>query len=225
MTRTVRPTTRLDLPSEPGSPLRVLIADDQKDARRNARVMLSLVPGVEVVAMARNGKEAVALADEHHPHIAIMDINMPEMDGISAIAAMRKHHPDLACIVISAEKDNQTLRDAMAAGARAYLIKPFTSSELLDAIRRVGHDVWTGRRRTVEARKLRQERNQYLLQLAREYAKDRRTDDEALGVFEELAGDTACEPRWLSHLAMIYVIRGDWSKLKFLAARLEEGHT
>jgi len=59
------------------SPLCVLIADDHKDARRNTRLMLALVPGVKVVAMARNGREAIELAVEHKPHLAIMDINMP----------------------------------------------------------------------------------------------------------------------------------------------------
>ena len=202
-------------------PLRVIIADDHKDARRNTRLMLALVPGVEVVGMARNGKEAIELADEHKPHIALMDINMPEVDGITAIQSMRKQHPDLMFIVISAERESETLRQAMSAGAREYLVKPYTSQELIDALRRISRDVWARRQRAAEASKLRIERNQYLKQLAREYIKDRRTDNESLAVFEEMASDPKCHTRWLTHLAMIYAIRNEWGKLKFLAARLE----
>ena len=203
------------------SPLRVIIADDHKEARRNTRLMLALVPGVRVVAMARNGREAIELAEEHKPHIAIMDINMPEVDGITAIKSMRKRQPDLMFIVISAERESDTLRQAMSAGAREYLIKPYTSQELIDALRRISRDVWARRQSTAAASKLRIERNQYLKQLAREYIKDRRTDDESLAVFEEMASDPKCQQRWLTHLAMIYVIRSEWGKLKFLAARLE----
>jgi len=209
-------------PSSHDRPLRILIADDAKEARENTRRMLSLVPGVEVVAMARNGREAISLAEQHLPDIALMDINMPEVDGLDAIQAMRKQQPDLACVVISAEKDNQTLRDAMAIGVREYLIKPYTAEELIGVLRRVGRVVWTSRQRNVEASRLRRERDQYLVQLAQQYAQARRTDDEAVQVFEELARAPHCEPRWLHTLAMIYVVRAEWGKLKFLAARLEE---
>jgi len=70
-------------------------------------------------------------------------------------------------IVISAECDSKTLQEAMSVGAREYLIKPYTSQELIGALRRIGRDVWAARQRAAEASKLRIERNQYLKQLAR----------------------------------------------------------
>jgi YesN/AraC family two-component response regulator len=204
------------------SPLRVLIADDTQQTRRSTRLMLTLIPGVEVVAMAQNGREAVELARKYRPDIALMDVNMPELDGISAIKAMRQILPDLVSLVISAERDNKTLRAAMVAGAQDYLIKPFTTEELQDAIHRVRPKIRSGQSQQNETDKIRQQRDVYLKQLADEYAKARRTDDKAQHVFEELAIDNQCDPRWLMHLATIYLMRREWYKLKFLAERLEK---
>src|SRR5690606_35107156 len=114
---------------QPVVPLRILIADDTQQTRRSTRLMLTLIPGVEVVAMAQNGREAVELARKYRPDVALMDVNMPQLDGLSAIKAMRQMLPDLVCLVISAERDNKTLRAAMVAGAQDYLIKPFTTEE------------------------------------------------------------------------------------------------
>lgn len=203
------------------SPLRILIADDTPQTRRSTRLMLTLIPGVEVVAMAQNGREAVELAHKHRPDIALMDVNMPQLDGITAIKAMRQILPDLACLVISAERDNRTLRAAMVAGAQDYLIKPFTTEELQDAIQRVRPKIRSGKHQVQEAEKIRLQRDAYLKQLADEYAKARRTDDKALHVFEELAADAQCDSRWLTHLATIYLMQRAWGKLKRLAERLE----
>ncbi|MCL4868986.1 MAG: response regulator [Anaerolineae bacterium] len=202
--------------------LRVLIADDTQQTRRSTRLMLTLIPGVEVVAMAQNGREAVELAHKYRPDVALMDVNMPELDGITAIKAMRQILPDLVCLVISAERDNRTLRAAMVAGAQDYLIKPFTTEELQDAIQRVRPKIRTGQNQLIETEKIRHQRDAYLKQLADEYAKARRTDDKALHVFEELAGDPQCDPRWLMHLATIYLMRREWGKLKLLSERLEK---
>src|SRR5689334_8354254 len=85
--------------------LRVLIADDVQETRRNTRLMLATIDDVEVVAIAANGVQAVELAKEHHPDIVMLDINMPEMDGLSAYKRIAQIHPDTGCIIISAEKD------------------------------------------------------------------------------------------------------------------------
>jgi YesN/AraC family two-component response regulator len=200
--------------------LRVLIADDVQETRRSTRLMLAMNPEVEVVAIARNGNEAVELAKEHDPDIVILDINMPGMDGISAFKAMQKTIPEVSCIIISAEKENSTLRQAMAAGAREYLIKPFTVDELNLAVHKVSQIILT--KRTEEARMtmVRDQREAYMKRLAHEYAKTRRADDQAIEVFEHLATNPNCEIRWLKVLAMIYVIRQKWDKLKVLADRL-----
>lgn len=203
-------------------PLRILIADDTQQTRRSTRLMLTLIPGVEVVAMAQNGREAVELARKYRPDVALMDVNMPQLDGLSAIKAMRQMLPDLVCLVISAERDNKTLRAAMVAGAQDYLIKPFTTEELQDAIQRVRPKIRSGQSQHHETEKIRQQRDVYLKQLADEYVKGRRTDDKALHVFEELALDPRCDLRWLSHLATVYLVRRDWGRLKELSARLEQ---
>jgi YesN/AraC family two-component response regulator len=208
-----------------GSPhrkLRVLIADDIQETRRNTRLMLATIDDVEVVAIASNGVQAVDLAKENHPDIVLLDINMPEMDGLSAYRQIAQIHPDTGCIIISAEKDTTTLRTAMSIGVQEYLIKPFTGDELEKAIGRVSKRVAEVRQKLAQAEQLRKQREAYLAQLAVEYSKTRRTDNQAMEVFEQLAANPRCEMRWLQNLAMIYIVRQEWSKLKILAAKVEQ---
>lgn len=202
--------------------LRVLIADDIQETRRNTRLMLATIDDVEVVAIASNGVQAVQLAGEHHPDIVLLDINMPEMDGLTAFRKIAQIHPDTGCIIISAEKDTLTLRTAMSLGVQEYLIKPFTVEELETAIARVQVRVLQTRQKLAQAELLKRRNEAYLKQLASEYAKTRRTDSQAVEVFEQLAENPHCEARWLQNLAMIYVVRQDWGKLKILAAKVEQ---
>jgi len=202
--------------------LRVLIADDIQETRRNTRLMLATIDDVEVAAIASNGVQAVQLAAEHHPDIVLLDINMPEMDGLSAFKRIAQIHPDTGCIIISAEKDTTTLRTAMSLGVQEYLIKPFTVEELETAIARVHQRVLQTRQKLAQAELLKRRNEAYLKQLASEYAKTRRTDNQAVEVFEQLAENQQCEARWLQNLAMIYVVRQDWGKLKILAAKVEQ---
>lgn len=202
------------------SPYRVLIADDVLETRRNTRLMLADNPMVDIVAIAHNGREAVELAKKHQPDIALLDINMPEMNGFEAFQAMYKIFPTMACVIISAEDDNQSFRTAMNVGAREYLVKPFTVYQLNNAVKRVGDIVKAERDKAEVAGRLKEQRSSYLLQLATEYSKTRRTDDEAVEVFEQLAANPKCEVRWLRTLAMLYIIRQDWMKLQVLAGRL-----
>src|SRR6185503_15836544 len=166
--------------------LRVLIADDVQETRRNTRLMLATIDDVEVVAIASNGIQAVDLAKQHHPDIVLLDINMPEMDGLTAYRHIAQMYPDTGCIIISAEKDTTTLRTAMSIGVQEYLIKPFTIEELETAIARVYPRVQATRRKLIQAEQLRRKNEAYLQQLAHEYAKTRRTDDQAIEVFERL---------------------------------------
>ena len=210
-------------PSEsPKKKLRVLIADDIQETRRNTRLMLATIDDVEVVAIAANGVQAVQLAEQHYPDILLLDINMPELDGLSAYRQIAHAHPDIGCIIISAEKDTTTLRTAMSIGVQEYLIKPFTVEELETAIARVYPRVEEIRRKLIQAEQLRRRNEAYLQQLASEYAKTRRTDDKAIEVFERLAENPHCEARWLQNLAMIYIIRQMWGRLKVLAEKVEQ---
>jgi YesN/AraC family two-component response regulator len=182
--------------------------------------MLADNPMVDIVAIAHNGQEAIDLAKKHQPDIALMDINMPVMNGFEAFQEMHKIFPTMACIIISAEDDNQSFRSAMNVGAREYLVKPFTVYQLNNAVKRVGDIVKKEREQADVADRLRKQRVSYLLQLAHEYSKSRRTDDEALEVFEQMAANPQCELRWLRTLAMLYIIRQDWLKLQVLSGRL-----
>ena len=201
--------------------LRVLIADDVQETRRNTRLMLATIDDVEVVAIAANGIQAVQLAKEHHPDIVLLDINMPEMDGLTAFRNIAQIHPDTGCIILSAEKNSTTLRTAISLGVQEYLIKPFTIDELESAIGRVDQKVQGNRRKLAQMDDLKRKKEDYLKQLAIEYSKARRTDEKAMEVFEQLADYPNCEPRWLQTLAMIYVVRQEWTRLKILASKLE----
>jgi YesN/AraC family two-component response regulator len=202
------------------SPYRVLIADDVLETRRNTRLMLADNPMVDIVAIAHNGREAVELAKRHQPDIALLDINMPEMNGFEAFQEMHRIFPTMACVIISAEDDNQSFRSAMNVGAREYLVKPFTVYQLNNAVKKVGDIVKIDRDEAAVSERLRNQRASYLIQLAGEYARTRRTDDEALEVFEQLAANPECDIRWLRTLAMLYIIRQEWLKLEVLAGRL-----
>jgi YesN/AraC family two-component response regulator len=202
--------------------IKVLIADDVQEARRNTRLMLAAIDDVEVVAMAANGIQAVQLAKERRPDVVLLDINMPEMDGLTAYREIAKFNPNTGCIIISAEKDTSTLRAAMSIGVQEYLIKPFTIEELEAAIARAQKRVEQVHQKIAQTDQLEKQKEAYLVQLAVEYAKARRTDDKAIEVFEQLAENPKCEARWLQNLAMIYVVRQKWDRLKLLAEKIEK---
>ncbi len=207
---------------QPSRKMRVLIADDIQETRRNTRLMLATIDDLEVVAIASNGVQAVQLAREHRPDIVFLDINMPEMDGLTAYREIHKILPATGCVIISAEKDTSTLRTAMSIGVQEYLIKPFTVDELEAAVARVHERVEQARKKIAQDTQLRKQREAYLVQLATEYAKSRRTDDKALEVFEQLAENPKCDMRWIQNLAMIYIVRQRWGKLKLLAEKIEQ---
>lgn len=202
--------------------LKVLIADDIQETRRNTRLMLSMISNVEVVAIASNGIQAVDMAKEQQPDILVLDIKMPGMDGLAAFKQIKQLHPDTGCIIISAQKDPETVREAMSVGIRDYLFKPFTVDQLEDAVKKVSARLGKKFQKSAQNQGLIRENETYLTQLAHEYAKSRRTDDQAVEVFEHLAANPGCELRWLRILAMVYVIRQEWGKLKTLIISLEQ---
>ena len=205
----------------PKSKLRVLIADDVQETRRSTRLMLSMISDVEVVAIASNGVQAVQMSKEQKPDIVVLDINMPELNGLEAFKQIKTIQPDTGCIIISAQKDSVILQEAMSIGVRDYLFKPFTVDQLEEAVEEVGTRLLKSRQERAQKQQLRQKNEVYAKQLAIEFSKNRRIDDRAVEVYEYLAANPACEMRWLRTLAMVYVIRQDWGKLRTLAARLE----
>lgn len=205
----------------PKRKLRVLIADDVQETRRSTRLMLSMISDVEVVAIASNGLQAVQMSKEQKPDIVVLDINMPELNGLEAFRQIKQIYPDTGCIIISAQNESSILQEAMSIGIRDYLFKPFTVDQMEEAVEKVGAQLQKSRQESAQRQQLIQRNKAYLKQLADEYVKSRRTDDKAVQVYELLATDPTCELRWLRTLAMIYVIRQEWGKLRTLAARLE----
>ena len=215
-------TAKLSLSRLKNYRLKVLIADDNADARRGTRLMLSVHPGVEVVAIAQNGYQAIKMARENPPDLVIIDIHMPDIDGLDTIAELHKFLPDTMYIVMSADDDSKMIRRAIQNGASEYLVKPFDIDDLDQAVRRCAQTWFTRRIQSAAAPSPEDIDQQHLLRLAHVYAKSRRTDNAALDVFEQLAQDPDCELRWLLTLAMIYVVRQQWGKLKNLSERMEK---
>ncbi len=117
--------------------IRILIVDDLPETRENVRKLLQFEPDVEVVAQAGDGHQAVQLAEKHEPDVVLMDINMPGQDGISASQQITRSVPSAQIIIMSVQSEADYLRRAMLAGARDFLMKPFSGDELMAAIRRV----------------------------------------------------------------------------------------
>lgn len=124
--------------ANPGTHIRVLIVDDFAETRENIRKLLQFESDIEVVGMARSGREGITLAKETRPNVVLMDINMPDMDGIQATEIIAKEVPIAQIVIVSVQSDTDYLRRAMLAGARDFLSKPPPADELINTIRRLG---------------------------------------------------------------------------------------
>lgn len=117
--------------------IRVLIVDDIAETRENLRKLLSFDIGIEVVGAASSGQEGIELAQEFQPHVVLMDINMPGMDGINATEMLLQKVPTAQVVMLSVQGETDYVRRAMLAGARDFLTKPPSGDELMGTIRRV----------------------------------------------------------------------------------------
>lgn len=118
--------------------IRVLIVDDIAETRENVRKLLQFESDVEVIGTARTGKEGIQLAAELDPDVILMDINMPDIDGISATEEIRQKSAHIQVVILSVQGDPNYMRRAMLAGARDFLTKPPMGDELISAIKRAG---------------------------------------------------------------------------------------
>jgi pilus assembly protein CpaE len=133
-----------------GEKIRVMIVDDVSETRENVRKLLQFESDVDVVGVARTGKEAIQLSQDLNPDVVLMDINMPDMDGISATEAIRAKLPAVQVIILSVQGDQNYMRRAMLAGARDFLTKPPMGDELISAIRRAGAMAQTERSKNAQ---------------------------------------------------------------------------
>src|SRR3954454_15596056 len=117
--------------------IRVLIVDDIPETRDHLTKLLGFETDIEVVGAAASGSQAISLAGQLLPDVVLMDINMPDMDGITATEQLSSRVPTAAVVMMSVQGEADSLRRSMLAGAREFLVKPFSSDELTAAIRQV----------------------------------------------------------------------------------------
>ena len=119
------------------TPIRVLLAEDHETVRQGLRLLLESQPDIEVVAEAANGLDAVKHSQTTQPHVVILDISMPEMNGLAAAKAIRHVLPKTAIVALTRHDDDAFVQELMAAGASGYVLKQSRSTELLNAVRAV----------------------------------------------------------------------------------------
>ena len=118
-------------------PIRLLIADDHALVRSGLRSMLQREPGIEIVGDARNGREAVELCRSLGPDLVLMDVRMPEMDGLEATRAVKREFPETGVLMVTMHENRDYILEATKAGAAGYVLKDASRNELLSAVRRV----------------------------------------------------------------------------------------
>src|SRR5271154_6410573 len=115
--------------------IRIVIAEDQALIRRGAAILLSMEPDMEVVGQARNGVEAVELAQLLRPDVILMDLHMPLKGGVAATREITQELPGTQILVLTTLDDDETVFEAVRAGAQAYLLKDAAEDELLETVR------------------------------------------------------------------------------------------
>jgi len=121
--------------TERDAPLRIIVADDQASVREGLVLLLDLLPDIEVIAAAADGKEAIDLCARHQPDALLLDLHMPGIDGIEATRYLTEHHPGIAIVVLTTYADDTSVLAALTAGARSYLTKDADRTDIAHALR------------------------------------------------------------------------------------------
>ena len=116
------------------NPIRVLITDDHLIVREGLRLILETAEGIEIVGEASDGAECLKLVRELDPHVILMDLQMPRMDGITAIGRLRSERPEIAIVILTTFNEDELMMRGLQAGARGYLLKDTSRANLLDTI-------------------------------------------------------------------------------------------
>ena len=119
--------------------MRILVADDHDIIRRGLKQLLTAKPGWEVVAEAKNGREAVTLAEQFKPEVVVMDISMPELNGLEASRRIKKALPKTEIVILTLHFSDQLVHDIVEAGARAYIMKSDADRDLITAVEALSH--------------------------------------------------------------------------------------
>lgn len=147
-------------------PMRVVIADDHTVVRQGIRGVLEEIDGLEIVAEAGDGDEALALVAEHHPDVVVVDVNMPGKTGLEVTKALREDENPVRILILSMHDDPEYILQAVRAGADGYVLKDVAPAELRDAVvavhegreyftARVTQQLGVGLRREIEEEQLR----------------------------------------------------------------------
>ena len=115
--------------------IRIIIVDDQMLIREGLMTILDLEDDLEIVALARDGEEGCKLTDEHKPDIVLMDIQMPNMDGLTALKYIKSKYPTIHVLILSTFLDENYIVEAMSRGASGYLLKDIDSDKMIESIR------------------------------------------------------------------------------------------
>jgi DNA-binding NarL/FixJ family response regulator len=115
-------------------PVRVLVVDDQALVREGLMTLLEAAPNITPIAAAADGQEAVALSARHRPDVVLMDLRMPRLDGVEATRRIREAQPDTEIVVLTTHADDDSILDALRAGARGYLTKDAGIAEISRAV-------------------------------------------------------------------------------------------
>jgi DNA-binding NarL/FixJ family response regulator len=118
--------------------IRILLADDHAMVRQGFRLILGAQPDMEIIGEAGNGREAVEMAEQLHPDVVVMDVAMPELNGIEATRKITSANQRTRVLALSMHKDSVYVREILKAGARGYLLKDSADRDLLAAVRAVG---------------------------------------------------------------------------------------
>ncbi|MFD0903010.1 response regulator transcription factor [Actinomadura sediminis] len=116
------------------SSTRILVVDDQTVVREGLVLLLELLPGIEVAGSAADGEQALAMVADRRPHVVLMDLRMPRMDGVEATRRIREEHPDTEVVVLTTYADDESIFAALRAGARGYLTKDAGADEIAQAV-------------------------------------------------------------------------------------------
>jgi DNA-binding NarL/FixJ family response regulator len=114
--------------------VRILVVDDHDIIRRGLKQLLTARPGWEVCAEAKTGREAVAFAEQLKPDVVVMDISMPDLNGLEAARRIHKLFPKTGILILSMHFSDQLVRDIVEAGARAYIVKSDADRDLVSAV-------------------------------------------------------------------------------------------
>jgi DNA-binding NarL/FixJ family response regulator len=116
------------------APLRIVIADDQASVREGLVLLLGGLPGIDVVGAAADGEQALGLVAEHQPDAILLDLHMPVLDGIGTTRRLAAEHPGVAVVILTTYADDESVLEALRAGARSYLTKDADRADIASAL-------------------------------------------------------------------------------------------